>query len=873
MTLTAGLLGLWLLGLTPAWSFLPPAARAVLALLLLFSPGPLTFHRVGSLRRLGFLPCLLYGVALAGAAHALLFMATHATGLHIGFVRFLTPVWLLGLLVRSWIRRKAPTPAAIAPEGEVPPATGRGVIAGLLVTLAVVLFFSSTAGPMYQVSKDTLDHIGYLEEIRATGQVFPSTAFYRDDGRLGLDPRKSLYHPLLATAAEVGRVSADTLWRTLPGMYSLFLLLCVHLLGTALTGRPVLGLATVIAYVFLQGGGPWGEYFREIAYPNQLARSFFFLIVPPLVAVLRGRRGADRFLVLMVAFLLPAVHVYFLIQLGVLMLGFVPWIFLRPSERSARLRRYAGLGAALVVVSLPFAAVLFSIYAPGNPIHRYVEGVAFLGRGRWVMDPAVFAARLGPAGLLAIPASLLLLRRAASSWEAYYLVATCWIPPLVILNPLLLPALQGVLGYLPYRLVWLVPTAFLYPFLWKAFPPAIPARGRLLRTVGWGLALMVAVYAAARSARDLTHRAGSLEREPRNTHRAWKGLLDFLDDEVPGPAVVLSDPATSYSIPAYTPHYVVCTLDQHSPPNDTLALDRILLARTFFSPMSTHREARRALIESGADYVAVNLREPGTGFSNYWSLTSEQAADLAGRLEAFPMLYERIYRDPATSLFRVLEGPPAWREEWEWKRSGLLDRTVMSPEEIPFSAVRDDVAFEVGRTFGDRWSGRERKAPEADVILAAHRIEPAGVDEAGRMRLRVTTWWTLENEPPPPGKFVVYYRFDTEFPRGPLFHPAYGKLYRKLQEKRTGELYRFRSDHLLTEGLLPPDLWSPGTVVRDDHVLKVPGAAHDGEYRVSILLEKEAHAPNYLWSDFLRNDDRLEGPEVDRISLGGAEER
>src|SRR5204863_7320310 len=101
-------------------------------------------------------------------------------------------------------------------------------------------------------------------------------------------------------------------------------------------------------------------------------------------------------------------------------------------------------------------------------------------------------------------------------------------------------------------------------------------------------------------------------------------------------------------------------------------------------------------------------------------------------------------------------------------------------------------------------------------------------------------------------------------PRAP---ESLSKVWRKLIERVRHERYRFRADHLPTNGDYGVDRWSPDEVVRDPFRLVVPGDVAAGEYGVRVCMVRQPHYPNLALRDLLSDDDMLNGPVVGRLRL------
>ncbi|HEY6193542.1 MAG TPA: hypothetical protein VI504_00730, partial [Candidatus Eisenbacteria bacterium] len=123
----------------------------------------------------------------------------------------------------------------------------------------------------------------------------------------------------------------------------------------------------------------------------------------------------------------------------------------------------------------------------------------------------------------------------------------------------------------------------------------------------------------------------------------------------------------------------------------------------------------------------------------------------------------------------------------------------------------------------------------------------------------------------PPGSYRVAVRFDRPLPAGvPAGPAALSKLWRKLVEKRTHQRYRFRADHLPTDGAYGVDRWAPDEVVRDSFSVVVPADVAPGDYVVKVTMRRQPHYPNFRLLDMTSDDDVLSGIAMTRLRIAPA---
>lgn len=128
-----------------------------------------------------------------------------------------------------------------------------------------------------------------------------------------------------------------------------------------------------------------------------------------------------------------------------------------------------------------------------------------------------------------------------------------------------------------------------------------------------------------------------------------------------------------------------------------------------------------------------------------------------------------------------------------------------------------------------------------------------------------------------PGDSVVVtlgYRRDSDSPFGPdiIFHLRFDheslparrgvpgdKHLRRLRERTSGELFRFRSDLRAGHGVYEPDLWPIGVPLAERFRATIPLGAKPGVYRVELSAVEETLLPNFDVSDLLFNRDHYSG--------------
>jgi hypothetical protein len=320
-------------------------------------------------------------------------------------------------------------------------------------------------------------------------------------------------------------------------------------------------------------------------------------------------------------------------------------------------------------------------------------------------------------------------------------------------------------------------------------------------------------------------------------------LYSAINRNIPEGSVIASDPITSYSILAFTDQYVVCTYDQHSTPNDSTAIERIIACRDIYFPGASCYEKIQTLEEYEADYIVINGRIPANVRSQYWTLDKRLAENNARELLQCGELFDLIYSNESLYLF-----------EYSGQTVADATGTVETAKEKP-SFVLEEFRGDYGQLTDSGTEG---------IYIRSCGQERDRIARGDTLRIYVD-WVTSGIEKP--GSYVIYVRFDTGFEKGPLYSTRYGKIYRKILEKIRGETFRFRSNVLPFEGIYPPDKWAPGMVIRQYIDVPIPKYIAGGVYTISIKMDNAPHYSNLVMRDLLRDDDLYDGPDLMTVEI------
>ena len=708
----------------------------------------------------------------------------------------------------------------------------------IAIALALLLAVVAVArhGPPLTCLTDSPDHLGTIRRMLVSGDPFPRDAFFRDAGPAGADPRKGLWHPCVALVCALAHADPVDAWHALAAILAALAVLTASGFAFRLGGW-FAAAAGAWAMLLGYGGGLGTQYLGEAVFATKLADQLALATAAALLDDLELRSPRSRLAVAGLALGTIFTHVFgsiqFAVTFGALGLGFL----VRDRAWSSPLARLTVTSLACAAVAAPYLAWrTHGAYAPVNPIHTEAQGLLTLAHGVRIVSVGALWDWLGPLWLL-FPLSLLWWVRAVREPAVLYLLTTTLAVTTLMFVPPVVALLEPRLGYLLMRLPWLLPIGPAAAFAAARAEAAWRAR----RPLG---ALAPAVLLAVTFVGPLADAAHAFTGGPSRMAlattdiRLWRDALTWMDRGLPEGSVVLSDPATSYSIPAFTRHWVTALADQHSSPNDPLALTRILDARDALDPYAPWARTAQVVARWGATAIALNGRFPEPPPLDYWAPARDWYDAARARLDRAPAAFERVYDSNRFTVYVIHRDALARLDDGARPRPFVRAR------------VSGDPALEIG-------PGLPR--------LVSFRLDPARAARGDTLLGRIE--WRAPR-PLPPGSYSVAVRFDRALPEDvPRSPQAVSKLWRKAVERVRHERYRFRADHLPTDGDFGVDRWGADEVVRDPFRVVVPDDIAPGEYAVRVIMVRHPHYPNIDLRDLLSDDDFLNGLAVDRLQI------
>jgi hypothetical protein len=785
-----------------------------------------------SLTGIESIPCaLLLGSGLTG----LWSWIGHKAGLGLG-------AWSIALLVLSLVLLLLGLLRLLRDKGEprveTEPRSYRAILLGL-AALAFLLMLreGGSLGPVH----DSLDFVAFVQESLQTDDLSPPSSIYRTGPEVPPDPRRGSFHTEIAALCSLSGTSPTNGWRWLPR-----LLAPLAVLGMGAMLRPWIGARAAWLAVILFIASTFFSRDRFIQNVGYASRFGWVCGWAALLALGRGlalRRPGRGLLILAAASPAILFSAHILSGLQVLLAlgcaGLAVWTD-RAAQATER-RAVLYVLVAAVVLLVPVAALRFSRGVEvQNLLFDHLYGVLLVAPGWPVLHPGFLTERFGIAGIVGASTGILLLPAVRRNRAAGFLAWSTAIPLLILFFP---PIVRVVLAAhaqsMLFRVILTIPFAATLGWIAVAavrqlrppggaesHPPAV-ARPHW-RRIRAGIALAI-VLAAIVAQAVATRSAWLIPEQRRGDYVESASLvraLQFVDREFVNVQTILSDPISSYAIPAYTRHDAVAPYHQHSSPSDPSALTRMRDVQEVLDGRVGMARTFAVLRRYKVDLILLNQSWPRYISSYHVFISPLVYGEQRGKFDGAPDLFERIYDEGGIVLYRVHDpGPDAALPGDPPNPSRIADP---GGEPLMMSGPDALLRFEPRPGLHARGSpipfdivwrrtGAAYRLPIVCEVKLVHRDRPAGYETP--IVGRITRWLVEHGE-------------RTRIRFGAIFRP------------------------LVT--FYPDFLWAPGEAYRDEYYLQVPPNARPGRYEVWVRMGEEPYSKVVTLSEVWSN--RL-GPE------------
>ncbi|UCG52467.1 MAG: hypothetical protein JSW58_02650 [Candidatus Latescibacterota bacterium] len=777
------------------------------------------------------------GASMFGLSYFLIVTFAWAlTGTPLGLFQLLLPVAVVLVTALRFVPRKTNLQTDSVPPN---PIDGLLTIGFAAVVVAVFLLVLRSGVPI-GFTADTLDHIGYVAEIRDTQSAFPTTAFYAEPGPYGEDLRKALLHVFYGFGSSYLNIEPLDFLNVTNAIFAALLVLVVYSTGLLFFQNRIIAILSAVFFLVALDEGLGGTMVRQSFYSHRFGFAFFLCVLAHGLGFLERGNRRELLPTGLFAFAACATHVFFGLLVGFATATVLVWKVCFPqNEWRAHVAKTLQLGAVLFAGVLPFGLYRFlTAFPEPNELHAEVQGVVFLTRHLYIAEPINVYRWFGPIGVLSLLTMIPLWKYREKYAALGYVFASFLTILIVLFNPILLPPLRNAMTYLIARLNNLCPFYLATAcFLTVFFSPDHPENRRGVFRIVLVVLLAIAVLGGLRPVLgENTFSREVIQRERDNSYLRWKDELAEIKRSLGSGAVIASDPLTAYSVTAFTPHYVVCTFDQHAPPNDVLLEERMRAARDILSPYVPIDRTLALLGKHKTTHIILNNRFPGGLVLEYWVMNDMIFPAIREKFDSHPRLFTKVFDRDDFAVLEVKTVPV------------VADTSLATPfvlDVLPRNYVP------LGQPSGE--------ATLDGYLLGGTPATRGGVIDVGLV-------WSGERSERM-RNYIVALRFDHTDPRLPLGGKPFPKIVRKAKEKLTGRRYRFTEHHKIRGGFLSPDTWRPGALILDETRVRVPLDVVPGEYIVSAKLLSVKHQPTYWLRDFFFDDDIYQGVPIQSITI------
>jgi hypothetical protein len=811
-------------------------------LTLLFLPGYLLGRVFWHFRRWSFIHWFSLSTCLSLAMGSLLAWVLYLFGASAGLL-----LWIQGgaVIVLSILGLIGVGTNPIPPFHMRTPGQSRGrlwLVLTMLLAIAVSAVLLLSPVKIGYV-EDALVHIATSKAVLESGQVIPPDQMLHGGEDPGEDPRVALLHAVVAALGQGSGVDMYTIWSWLRGFFALLWVASFFVFAAAILRDYRWSFLATVLFVLLYGGvNTWAHILRAVFYPSKIGMCVFWAGVALILDHLRWR---DRSTFWLGALFLPAsamIHVTPFLNFWVTLAALAFFLVVLGREKRPEATQVGKALAVGTVLAAPYLLTRYmASYAIVNPIHLVPQRVLFLGGGWMLPLPTAVISWYGLIGLLAFPLGLLLVRKARED-EGLMLLFGNTVATLVLLAiPPVFTLAFRTINFLALRFTQVIPhITILTYFIVFTLSRIREGRWAAIRGVTFAALCVVLMIPVVRDHVDVHFKQSARPKAVRENPTELAPVFQAMNEMIPEPAIILSDPFTGYALLAFTHHRPMAVPVGHSSPRDSLSVARTHASSLALEPSTPLADALDIMKQYGVSYILLNhtFQRPHRDYG--FALRPSRFEAQREYFDTHPDQFERIAAWPDVYLYRLRpQDEPDLRE---------IERLRPDPDDcgdIPQlpTPVLFDGAFElVGvQVLADSVSRGE----EMGIRWCWKRADSGGLDR----------------------DYGIYVRFDQEYDKGPLWREAYSKPYRKILERSRKVRYRFRADIPIARHAPLLLLPRAGVVFADSIDVPVPTDVAPGRYEVKITVNPELVHPNLHIRDFLSDRDVYDGVPVGWVEI------
>jgi hypothetical protein len=591
----------------------------------------------------------------------------------------------------------------------------------VLIFAAFCSLLTFWSGPWLSHTADSFYHLASTRRLIDTQGVLPRGAFVAYESEpSGIDPTAGTWHLVLALLGVFSGVDFTWIWFYLPTILVPVLILTFYSFTAGLFRDQSQAVLVTILYFLLE----YNLDFRMIGQPNRIGFALLWTALLFAVRYLDTAKvrfwGLASFLGLVLATLHFTVFEFLLVSIGAYALFYTFFSVgkgLNPEWRRAWTMAFIPLLFSLPIVLYKVSARSSLLHLSGglSPFRKTME----LGHGLYILDPDLLFPGLVSVQTLSF---ILLLLLIPACWKrdraSIFLFSNMLIVPLTMFNPIVVTLLQGrttelLLTRLPLMLPYPLVVGFVF-YHWGA--TSLTGRWTLRRVLEISLRAFifcVSLYIL------ISQISGNLIQlySPSSDYRynmsvsrsswllTWEDPYKFICDNIPGDAVIATDPVSSYYIGGLTGRFVIALPRTHTPPGIPDVIPRVEGSLDILDQNADLKTTVSLLRKWNADYIFVDLNAPGVA-----SLSPKN------KFDRYSPNFEKIYDTGGVSIYHYNPAVPftSWDVVapalYSNSEAGVSDDMVLASYSLDEEPIEPNrcVAFTLGWKPLDEIEGNRR---------------------------------------------------------------------------------------------------------------------------------------------------------------------
>lgn len=526
----------------------------------------------------------------------------------------------------------------------------------LLSFLVILMGFAITVLSAYFgtfLERDALNFLAFVRKLSENPFISNYTAYYRD---IGVDPTYgyNIWHLAIALLSSTSGIDPIQIWNFVSVLLTPIIILSFYTFAKALFSHKETALICSLLFLLYYGINQGLWLFRVSAY-NVVVNNFLLFPIALTLAFkyLRENKVFYLFLSCLLGFTIATIHLFGLIIIFLALVSFYFFhLLFKRQDKQIRLKilhiflLILLLSSFYIMIRLPTLKVINPYYLKPTFMEKLSQNLYYINPKRLCAPHYHVQSPFIPR-MMYIPAFLLtpfLLIYAKRRDEMIFLFSNMATPPLIMLNPVLVPIFAGLIGFGPANIMsqllpfLLVIGFFLSKFLFNIKNPP------LKRVIIVFILFFILINPSFNSKFVHLFRDGSphLPEYFKGTSR-YIPILQYIHDNILETSVFLTNGDYKFSLflTAYTKHYVMLTHPGHASPAAADQEERERSVKNILDPMVNLKDTIELLRKYNVNYIVIDK--------------SQIPPKSLAKFKKYPKIFNLIFDQDGLFLYRIEE--------------------------------------------------------------------------------------------------------------------------------------------------------------------------------------------------------------------------